>query len=90
MKVTVKNEQELLKAFSGDLAGCQPAEKMNTEEFIYPVTFEVDTKSKTFKLISTETTTETTTETKSKCKFCPYIFGAVGVVIIVALLLVFL
>ena len=86
MKVTVKNEQGLLKAFSGDLAGCQPAEKMNTEEFVYPVTFEVDTKSKTFKLVSTETTTET----KSKCKFCPYIFGAVGVVIIVALLLVFL
>ena len=99
MKVTVNNVTELVQAFSNKLAGCKPAEEMNTEEFVYPVTFEVDTKAKTFVIAKSETakaetkvetqeTTETTS-TSSKCKFCPYIIGA-AVVVAVAIALVLL
>lgn len=92
MKVTVKNEVELLNAFSGKLAGCQPAEKMDTKDFVYPVTFEVDTKSKTFTIVKKEETTKVetseTTETtsSSKCKYCPYIFGGVAAIVVIAVL----
>ena len=100
MKVTVNNVTELVQAFSNKLAGCKPAEEMNTEEFVYPVTFEVDTKAKTFVIAKTgatkeETKVETkveTTETttaSSKCKVCPYIIGA-AVVVAVAIALVLL
>jgi hypothetical protein len=88
-----------VQAFSNKLAGCKPAEEMNTEEFVYPVTFEVDTKAKTFVIAKTgaakeETKVETTetvetTTASSKCKVCPYIIGA-AVIVAVAIALVLL
>ena len=50
MQVTVKSEQELLEVMGNKLYGYTPSEDMNTNDFVYPVTFVTNEKNKTFKI----------------------------------------
>ena len=87
MKLKIKDEDSLLLTFSNELAGYQPEGNMNVKEFDYPITFEVDKKAKTFKLLNTTKVTEVpSSNTKPKCKCCPYLI--IGIIVIVALILI--
>ena len=87
MKLKIKNEEELLLAFSDKLAGYQPGEDMNVKNFEYPVTFELDKENKTFKLYKepVKVTEIPSSEETKKCPYCPLVIGLLIVLILLTI-----
>lgn len=95
--VTIKSEAELLKAFSGGVMyGYTPAEKVDTTTFVYPIKFELDDSTKTFKIYiepakeekkeevkETATTEESSKKKLSKGAIAGIVIGVVAAVAII-------